>query len=170
MLFKKKENEEEDEKENNELYYGRSTVIQKGSGDEYIISTTKTSEGGINYSLNSVFNDMCSDIELNKFLYSENIINFFPNYPEQNENTLNEIENKNGINHKCQYYLFIASILENIVEKNKSDEFIEKIKNKKKINRIDMKSLILKIYRTAYKFSGEKHRDFPYFSYYNFLI
>ena len=169
-VIQEKENEEEDEKENNELYYGRSTVIQKGSGDEYIISTTKTSEGGINYSLNSVFNDMCSDIELNKFLYSENIINFFPNYPEQNENTLNEIENKNGINHKCQYYLFIASILENIVEKNKSDEFIEKIKNKKKINRIDMKSLILKIYRTAYKFSGEKHRDFPYFSYYNFLI
>ena len=168
-VIPEKENEEEDEKENNNIYYGRSTVIQKGSGDEYIVSTTKPSEGGINYSLNSVFNDMCSDMELNKFLYFENIINFFPNFQEHNETTLNELENKDGINHKCQYYLFIASILENILEKNKSDEFIEKIRNKKKINKIDIKSLILKLYVTAYKFSGEKHRDFPYFSYYNFL-
>jgi hypothetical protein len=30
--------------------------------------------------------------------------------------------------------------------------------------------LILKIYRIAYKFSGKKHRDFPYFTYYNFLL
>ena len=108
-------------------------------------------------------------MELNKFLYNENIINFFPNYPEHNE--MDVMENKDDINHKCQYYLFIVSILENILEnKEKSEEFIEKIKTKKNITKLDIKSLIIKLYKLAYRFSGEKQRDFPYFSYYNFLI
>ena len=35
---------------------------------------------------------------------------------------------------------------------------------------MNIKSLILKIYRIAFNYSGIKHRDFPYYSYYNFLM
>lgn len=35
---------------------------------------------------------------------------------------------------------------------------------------MNIKSLILKIYRIAFNYSGQKHRDFPYYSYYNFLM
>ena len=165
---KEEEDEKEHENNKNDIYYGRSTVIQKYGRDEYIVSSPNN-EGSINSNLNLVFNDIGSDMELNKFLYNENIINFFPNYPEHND--MDVMENKDDINHKCQYYLFIVSILENILEnKVKSEEFIDKIKSKKKINKIDIKSLIIKIYKLAYRFSGEKQRDFPYFSYYNFLI
>ena len=158
---KEEEDEKENEKDKNNIYYGRSTVIQKTPEDEYIVSQRKPSEQAISLT------DIYSDIELNKFLYFENIINFFPNYSEHNSI---KSENNDNINHKCQYYLFICLILENIFEdKKKSDDLIEIIKNKKNINKIDIKILILKIYITAYKFSGEKHRDFPYFSFYNFL-
>ena len=166
--------EEEDDKEKDQgkkidLYYGRTTVIQKSEeGEEYIISSPFKSPYVVGH--NSVFNEI-SDIELNKFLYSENIINFFPNYSEHNEISKNNNTSNEYINHKCQYYLFINLILENILkDKAKSDEFIEKIKIKKRIKEIDIKYLISKIYSIAYNFSGIKHRDFPYFSFYSFLL
>ena len=164
--------EEEEDKENNNnklgLYYGRSNVLQKSQGEEYIISSSlKSPDGDI---LNSALNEIVSDMELNKFLYSENIINFFPNFSEHNEHkSINN--NDESINHKCQYFLFIAFILQNIFkDKIKSDEFIEKIKLMKKIKEIDMKYLISKLYIISYKFSGIKRRDFPFFSFYNFLL
>ena len=177
-----KEEEEEKEKEKDNItkenndYYGRSTVIIKNGGDEYIFnnnSQSKSSEGGLNYSLSSAINGMYSEeMDINKFLYSENIINFFPNFSEHNELNKNIVnENDDNANRKSQYYLFINSILENILEnKDRAYELEEKIKKKKKINDINIKKLILKIYRVAYKFSGKKHRDFPYFLYYNFLL
>ena len=61
-------------------------------------------------------------------------------------------------------------ILEDIVEnREKSDKLIEEINNAKNV-KTNLKSLILKLYRLAYKYSGIKHRDFPYTSYYNFLL
>ena len=168
-IKEEEEDKEKDERKKIDLYYGRSTVIQKSEeGEEYIISSPFKSPyvDGHNY----VFNEI-SDIELNKFLYSENIINFFPNYSEHNEISKNNNTNNENINHKCQYYLFINLILENILkDKTKSDEFIEKIKIKKRIEEIDMKYLISKIYIIAYNISGIKHRDFPYFSFYSFLL
>ena len=69
-----------------------------------------------------------------------------------------------------QYYLFIASNIEGMIsDKEKSEKFIKKINQKKDIN-ITLNSLLLKLYRLAFKYSGAKHRDFPYFSYYNFLM
>ena len=168
----KEEEEEKDNGDNGDIYYGRSTVIQKYGGDEiYVSGPIKSSDNALSYSINSAFNNLETE-ELGKFLYSENIINFSPNFAEHSEdNKINIIENNENIsNNKCQYYLFIALILENIFEdKKKSKEFIDKIKNKKKISKMDIQILIFKLYRIAYKFSGKKHRDFPYFSYYNYL-
>ena len=174
--------EEEDEKEkNNKIevnndYYGRTNVIIKNRGDENIFnnnSQSKSNEGGLSYSLTSAINGMYSDeMDINKFLYSENIINFFPNFSEHNELNKNLVnENDDNANRKSQYYLFIISILENILEnKDRVNELEAKIKKKKQINEINIKILILKIYRIAYQLSGKKHRDFPYFTYYNFLL
>ena len=171
-IIKGKSYEEEAQKiniNNKSLIRGKNNINHKSGRDDYIGSALLLlPEGGINYSMNSGFDDLYSDRELNKFLYFENIINFFPNYSEIYENSITE--NKDEINHKCQFYLFIASILENISEnKVKADELIDKIKKKKKMSKIDIKSLILRLYIIAFKFSGEKHRDFPYFSYYKFL-
>ena len=171
-IIKGKSYEEEAQKiniNNKSLIRGKNNINHKSGRDDYIGSAPLLlPEGGINYSMNSGFDDLYSDRELNKFLYFENIINFFPNYSEIYENSITE--NKDEINHKCQFYLFIASILENISEnKVKADELIDKIKKKKKMSKIDIKSLILRLYIIAFKFSGEKHRDFPYFSYYKFL-
>lgn len=145
-----KEEEEEKEKNNkidaNNDYYGRSTVIVKNGGDEYIFnnnSQSKSSEGGLNYSLSSAINGRFSEeMDINKFLYSENIIYFFPNYSEHNEHIKNLVnKNDDNVNRKSQYYLFIISILENILEnKERVNELEEKVKKKKKIN--DIKTLI----------------------------
>ena len=169
----KEDEEEKDNKTNaNNDYYGRTTVIVKNGGDENIMNNnfqSKSSEEGLNYCLNGMYSE---EMDINKFLYSENIINFFPNFSEHNEPNKNiENENDDNVNRKSQYYLFIISILENILEnKDRVNELEEKIKKKKKINNINIKKLILKIYRIAYKFSGKKHRDFPYFTYHNFLL
>ena len=168
----KEEEEEKDNGNNNDIYYGRSTVIQKYGGDEiYVSGQIKSNDNALSNSINYAFNNLETD-ELGKFLYSENIINFFPNFAEHSEDhKINMVENNENINNnKCQFYLFIALVLENILEdKKKSEEFIDKIKNKKKISKMDIHILIFKLYRIAYKFSGNKHRDFPYFSYYNYL-
>ena len=68
-----------------------------------------------------------------------------------------------------QYYLFINYYLEEIKQdeilKKKVSEEIYKIYNIK----INFDKLILKIYKLAFDHSGNKHRDFPYFNFYDFL-
>ena len=116
------------------------------------------------------FNPLYSNMELNQFLYSENILEFIPDFSEDKNNY--ELNNKeeDNINLKSQYYLYICSFLEKIMEsKEKTEEFIEKIISKKNIKDLNIKSLIVKLYRRAYNCSGKKHLDFPYFSYYIFL-
>ena len=152
----------------NDIYYGRHFVIQKQDTDEiYIYDPIKTN---LNSSINSVLNKSES-IELDKYLYNENIISFFPNFTEYNEeDKVNSTINNENINLKCNFYLFVTLILENLFEdKRKSEDFINKIKMKKKINNLEIKSLIIKVYSIAYKYSGKKHYDFPYYSYYSFL-
>jgi hypothetical protein len=53
--------------------------------------------------------------------------------------------------------------------KEKAEEFIKIIKSRKNIKDLNIKSLIVKLYRRAYNCSGKRHLDFPYFSYYIFL-
>ena len=121
-------------------------------------------------SVESEFNPLYSDMELNQFLYSENILEFIPDFSE-NKNNYELYNNKeDNINLKSQYYLYICSYLEKMMElKEKTEEFIDKIKSKKNISDLNIKSLIVKLYRRAYNCSGKKHLDFPYFSYYIFL-
>ena len=120
-------------------------------------------------SVESEFNPLYSDMELNQFLYSENILEFIPDFSEDKNNF--ELYNKEeNINLRAQYYLYIATFLEKLMEsKEKTDEFINKIKLKKNLNELNIKSLIVKLYRRAYNCSGKEHLDFPYFSYYIFL-
>ena len=119
-------------------------------------------------SIESEFNPLYSNMELNQFLYSENILEFIPDFSEDKNNLYNKEED--NINLKSQYYLYICSYLEKMMEsKEKTEEFIDKIKSKKSIKDLHIKSLIVKLYRRAYNCSGKKHLDFPYFSYYIFL-
>ena len=150
-------------KENENYYTGRNSFLQKNeSGSLVMGSRTKSVE--------SEFNILYSDVELNQFLYSENIINFIPDFSEYKSNYKEPDQNEDIISLKSQYYLYIATLLEKIMEKKeKTEEFIEKIKSKKNMNELNIKSLIVKIYRKAYNCSGIEHLDFPYFSYYNFL-
>ena len=90
----------------------------------------------------------------------------FPDYENnQQSSDINNINSKN----KSQYYLFLAYYLEEI----SSDKvFLGKF-NKDMYNlvgiEINIYSFILKMYTQAYIYSGEKHRDFPYFTFYTFL-
>ena len=157
----KEEKEKQKDIDNN--YTGRNSFFQNEENDNYIIAQRKES--------NEIeFNH--PNIGLNQFLYSENIIYFIPDFSE-NKNIYNSIEsnrNNDNINLKSQYYLFIASFLEALInKKEKFENFIEKIKNKKNLKELNIKSLIVKIYRRAYNYSGINHLDFPYFSYYSFL-
>ena len=153
-------NEEDIKKEDDNNYTGRNSFLQKnGNSSIFIASRTK--------SIESDYNNLFSEIELNQFLYSEDIINFIPDF---SENKNNKEINKDKINLRSQYYLYIAYLLEKIIEKKeKIEEYIEKIKTKKNMDKLDIKSLIVKIYRRAYNCSGIEHLDFPYFSYYNYL-
>ena len=146
---------------------GRETVIQNNNADEFDFAGN----------MNKIMDDI-NGYDPKKISEEEDIISF-PNFNinnkeneeniEDNINLINqELDEK--INHKMQYYLFIASNIEGMIsDKEKSEKFIKKINQKKDIN-ITLNSLLLKLYRLAFKYSGAKHRDFPYFSYYNFLM
>ena len=107
---------------------------------------------------------------------SENII-VFPEIENKSENDKENFIVFEDINKKklaknanlTQYYLFFAFYLEEI---SHMDELL-KIFNKEILKSIgisiSINKLIIKLYKEAYKFSGEKHRDFPYYSFYNFL-
>ena len=142
---------------NDNNYTGRNSFLQKNTNSSIVVGDrTKSIEGELNI----------LDSDLEQFLYSENIINFIPDFSED------KIRNfvKDNIDLRSQYYLYIATLLEKLMEtKEKADDFIEKIKTKKNIKDLNIKSLIVKLYRRAYNCSGKKHLDFPYFSYYTFL-
>ena len=166
QIIPEKDKEEED---NDLIFDGRETVVRKNDiGDYNFENNIINNINGIHLNLYNI-ND---NNELNN-LVDEDIISF-PNFKEQEEfieNSIGEIkkESEEKVNHKTQYYLFIALILEEILEnEEKTKKIIEEINNSKNI-KINIKTLLLKIYRLAYKFSGIKHRDFPYFSYYSFL-
>ena len=143
------------EEEENDLFDRRENIIQNNDEEEFEVANNLTNI--INKYHRNIWPEENGDI-----------INF-PNYYNIKEKEENYKEINDNINLKLQYYLFIALIIEEIMKDiNKSNELIDII-NKQKNNKINIYSLILKIYRLSFIFSGEKHRDFPYFSYYKFL-
>ena len=109
-------------------------------------------------------------------LYQKEYIINFPDF-EKDTHTLdlfgkhksNLIDEKNKIDLRAQYYLFIVYLLEDISKddtmKKKIIEEIEKIYDVS----INIDKLVLKLYKLAFDHSGKKHRDFPYFNFYEFL-
>ena len=110
-------------------------------------------------------------------IYQKKYIINFPDFEKDthildllgNQNS-NEIDEKNKIDLREQYYLFIVYLLEDISKddtmKKKIIEEIEKIYD---VN-INYDKLVLKLYKLAFDHSGKKHRDFPYFNFYEFLM
>ena len=153
---------------NNDNYYGRKFVLQNYDADE--IKVYDSFKFDLGSSINSTLNNY-EMYDLDKYLYNENIISFFPSFSGcKEENKIQLMDNNDIMNLKCNYYLYIGFLLENLLKnKRKCEEFINKIKNKKIIDNLDIKSLILKMYIIAYQYSGKKHQNFPYYSYYSFL-
>ena len=122
-----------------------------------------------------------------------NIINF-PSFDPDKEikKNKNEIQNtKNSeINQLMQYYLFLIYYLQEAKKEEESLKYfiknisIKDLKIKKEIEEknnnnennnknsedLNINKLILRLYKLAYKCSDKKHRDYPYFSFYDFII
>ena len=160
-LFKIEENEEEN---NNDSFMEKSIKASDIKENEYLT----------NIILGSFRSEENNQIEESK---SESIICFLSNDSKnssENDNFINFEEitkkktNKQNQN-LTQYYLFLAFYLEEI---SHFDELLEKFnKEMLKYNGININiyKLIIKLYKEAYKNSGEKHRDFPYFTFFSFL-
>ena len=159
-LFKIEENDEEN---NNDSFMEKSIKV----------NDLKDNENLTNIILNS-FKSEENQIEDSK---TESIICFLSNDSKnsnESDNFINfeEITKKkaNKKDHNLtQYYLFLAFYLEEI---SHFDELLEKFnKEMLKFNGININiyKLIIKLYKEAYKYSGEKHRDFPYFTFFSFL-
>ena len=131
--------------------------IQTQLGENYL---NNESQNEINLNLNTFNTFNNSNLNINN---SYNIINF----PEFD--TDNYIKNHSSNNNLAQYYLFLAFYLEEISQtESLLNKFNKEIKDFLGI-KINVYKLILKLYKEAYRYSGEKHRDFPYFSFYKFL-
>ena len=111
---------------------------------------------------NNIKKDNIIDFPYFKF-EKENLFEFYEDKPG------NKINDKDKIDLLSQYYLFINYHLEEISKNNiLKNKLINEIKNIYNI-RINLDKLILKIYKLAFDHSGKKHRDFPYFNFYEFL-
>ena len=162
-LFKIEENNEENNNDSSS-FIDKSIKVSDNKENDYLA----------NIILGSFKSEENNQIEESK---SESIICFLSNDSKnsnESENFINfeEITQKktNKQNHNLtQYYLFLAFYLEEI---SHFDELLEKF-NKEilKFNgfNINIYKLIIKLYKEAYKYSGEKHRDFPYFTFFSFL-
>ena len=128
--------------------------------------------------------DYINNFKNNKTNNQKEYIIKFPDFHYEKENIFELYEDKinNKINNKndkyniekidllSQYYLFINYYLEEISRDNiTKNKIINEIKNKYDI-KINLDKLILKIYKLAFEHSGKKHRDFPYFNFYEFLM
>ena len=163
---------EEDKEE--DLLEGRGTVniLNNNCSPDYDFATDLMSNISLNMNKYNIQPNQQIDNELydnKEEIISDDIISFIlaDDY-EINKNSISNINDK--INHKVQYYIFITQYLEKIkIVKEKLDNFIESVEKCTEIKNFDINSFIIKIYKIAYKLSGIKHRDFPYFSYYSFL-
>ena len=162
---------EESVNNTNDSFFDKSIRINDNKEQDnlgnIIMNSLKSEENLINIKENE---------EINSISNSENIIIFPENedkISKENDNflflQLNNNKNIIETDNLTQYYLFLAFYLEEI-------SFSEDLLNKfdKEIAKavgiqINIYKLILKLYKEAYKKSGEKHRDFPYYNFYSFL-
>ncbi len=137
---------------NNKIVIIEEKEDEKSENEDLIVNTSNI----------NLENSFINKEELNSYdklidknnIEEENILNFILFNNENNKNF--------NFNHKLQYYLFIAFILEEI-KSNKQYEknLLEKYPD------LNILNLILKLYIKAYE-SGDK-REYPYYIYYNFL-
>ena len=127
-------------------------------------------------------------------LTDDNTLINFPSFDFDKEKKKNDDAKKNKeeieINQLMQYYLFLAYYLEKVKKDEKSLKYFlqnlsitisndnkdnhndstEEVKeNDEKTEKININKLILRLYKLAYKCSDKKHRDFPYYSFYNLI-
>ena len=153
----------EKEEENNESYIERTNtkkLSNKSNGDDL---------GNILNNINFKNDENANDENTQK---DEIIV--FPNFENKNENDFitqifDNNKNKNEKN-LTQYYLFLAYYLEEINSDNFFAEEFNKDISKYYGTQININKFILKLYKEAFSNSGEKHRDFPYFTFYSYLL
>ena len=170
-MIDENENEENNNTNTNDSFIDKSVKTSDNKDQEnlgnIIMNSLKAEENLINIKENDEYNNLSN---------SENIINFPGNENKiSNENNnflflqLNNDKNLIETLNLTQYYLFLAFYLEQIsFSEDLLDKFDKEIMNSVGI-RINIYKLILKLYKEAYKQSGEKHRDFPYYNFYSFL-
>ena len=170
-MIDENENEENNNTNTNDSFIDKSVKTSDNKDQEnlgnIIMNSLKSEENLINIKENDEYNNLSN---------SENIINFPGNENKiSNENNnflflqLNNDKNLIETLNLTQYYLFLAFYLEQIsFSEDLLDKFDKEIMNSVGI-RINIYKLILKLYKEAYKQSGEKHRDFPYYNFYSFL-
>ena len=133
-----------------------------------------------NILLNNIDLKLDENISDENTLFIKDEIITFPDFENKRENKdfMNQIQFENNNNIKknkgkeylCQYYLFLAYYLEEInSDMSLFEKFNNDIYNSVGVY-INIKKFILKLYKEAYIHSGEKHRDFPYFTFYSFLL
>ena len=164
--------EENDEINNNNDSFVEKSIKNNESKEQenlgnIIFDSMKSDENLININQNEENNDLSK---------SENIL-IFPGDESKNSNENDnflfmQLNNNNDLIEAInltQYYLFLAFYLEEI---SHSDDLLDKFDKEltKLVGiKININKLILKLYKEAFKQSGEKHRDFPYYSFYSFL-
>ena len=126
-------------------------------------------------------------------LFDDNTIINFPSFDfdkERKKDEKKKNKSENEINQLMQYYLFLAYYLEEVKKDEESlNYFLENISvtnfndNKENDNesteeakeknenpeKININKIILRLYKLAYKCSDKKHRDYPYYSFYNLI-
>ena len=182
------ENEEESINNNNDSFIEKKVVPKNSIDIKDSNNANNELLGNIiinGIKLGETFMSQSQNEESSNNIYkSENNIIIFPDNDSYNENKENEKENfidfedvdanTNKISNKknknlTQYYLFLAFYLEEISHTKELLDLFNKEILKSVGTKISIYKLILKLYKEAYKFSGEKHRDFPYYSFYSFL-
>ena len=162
----KKEKEDYDFMENViDKMQNKDNIVDQGNENRnsYSINSTNIIENNNENKIKGI------SINLNEDNNNYIIINF-PFFDYEAEK-LKLSENDNEINLLMQYLIFLAFYLEEIKKDSiaLNELFQQKIFTKDNIEIKNVNELIIKLYIIAHKFSGKKHRDYPYFSYYSFL-
>ena len=154
---------EEKDEENNESFFEKN-ISKKSTFKNNMLLNNMIFKNEENNDENYNSIDIIVFPNFSKNTEGKDFFNYFNQL--QFDNNINDINKKNN---KCQYFLFLAYYLEEIVSDNL---FLEKF-NKDLFDsigiHININKYILKLYKEAYIQSGEKHRDFPYFTFYSFL-
>jgi len=186
--------EEENNEINDEDSSGGSVEIKKEAESdlaENLFNINQEKDQIFNWNGNDSFEEENQILNFSNFDLDEQLILA----KEKKENIeINEKKEENEINHLMQFYLFLAFHLENArndeislnffsdnlsyINTNKNEinnkeheDLYEELENPEEKNeqKKKMNELIIKFYIIAYNYSDKKHRDFPYFSFYNFL-